>query len=114
MLACLRIQEEDSPAHDEVRKFAILPAELATLSEWLAAHGVTHVAMAGTSHAWKPIYRVLQHAFTVLLVDPSCVTDVQNIRRVAPLLAYGLEPSRVIPATPLQKSPHRRRRNGSL
>jgi Putative Ig domain len=110
VLACLRIQEDDSPAHDEIRTFATLPAELATLSDWLAAHGVTHVAMAGTSHAWKPIYRLLQQAFTVLLIEPGRVTDVQNIGRVASLLAYGLERGRAIHPTPLQEPSRRLRR----
>jgi Putative Ig domain len=110
VLACLRIQEDNSPAHDEVRTFAILPAELATLSDWLAAHGVTHVAIAGTSYAWKPVHGILQQAFTVLLINPSRVRDVQDIRRIASLMAYGLEPGRALHPTPLQEPSRRRRR----
>jgi hypothetical protein len=111
VLACLRIQDTDGPAHDEVRTFAILPAELVTLSDWLAAHGVTHVAIESTNHAWKPIYHILRQTFTVLLIDAGRVTDVKDIGRIASLLAYGLEPCRVIPPTPLQEpSPRHRRR----
>lgn len=68
VLACVRIQDADGPAHDEVRTFAILPAELVTLSDWLAAHGVTHVAVESTKQASQPLLRALQQAFTVLQI----------------------------------------------
>ena len=64
-LACVRTQDADGPAQDEVRTYAILPAELAMLSDWLAAHGVTHVAVESTKHAWQSIHHALQHAFIV-------------------------------------------------
>ncbi|MGH8066475.1 MAG: hypothetical protein ACRERE_14810 [Candidatus Entotheonellia bacterium] len=111
VLACLRVQNADSPAHEEVRTFPILVAELATLSDWLAAHGVTHVALEATDHAWKPIYQTLQKSFTVLRIAADRVTDVKDLSRIASLLAYGLEPCRVIPPTVLQEPlPHNRRK----
>jgi len=52
VLAWLRIQDANSPAHEEMRTCAILLAELATLSDWLAAHEVTHVAIESPKHVW--------------------------------------------------------------
>jgi predicted nucleic acid-binding protein len=74
VLVCLRLQEAESPAHEEVRTFAILAEELGRLSDWLASHGVTHVAIGGTNYTWAPIQQRLQEAFTVLLIDTSGVT----------------------------------------
>jgi hypothetical protein len=110
VLACLRLQEAESPAHEEVRTFAILAEELGRLSDWLASHGVTHVAIGGTNHAWGPIQQRLQEAFTVLLIDTSGVTDGRDLGRIAALLAYGLEPSRRVSPTPPQEPPPHRRR----
>jgi len=105
--ACLRIQDAEGPVHEEVRTFAILAPELSTLiddrgllSDWLTAHGVTHVAIEGPDHAWKPILPILQRGFTVLRIEAGRVTDVKDLGRIASLLAYGLEPCRVIPPTP--------------
>jgi hypothetical protein len=105
VLACLRLQDAENPAHEEVRTFAILPAELARLEAWLTAQGVTHVAMEGTTQAWKPIYLELRLAFTILLIDAGRITDVADLGRIASLLAYGMEPCRVITTTPLQEPP---------
>jgi hypothetical protein len=93
----MRIQDADGPARHEVRTYAILPAELATLSDWLAAHEVTHVAIDSPKHAWQPIYRALQHAFTVLQIEAGRVTDDKDIGWIASLLAHGLESCHVVP-----------------
>ena len=110
VFACLRIQEMEGPAYEEVRSFAVRPEELATLSDWLSTHGVTYVGMESTDRAWKPIYQALQKACTVLLLDARRVTDVKDLGRIASLLAYGLEPCRVAPPMSGQESTPRSRR----
>jgi hypothetical protein len=110
VLACVRIQDAGGPAHDEVQTYAILPAELAMLSDWLAAHGVTHVAIESAKHAEQPIHRALQHNFTLLQIEAGRVTDDKDIGRIASLLAYGLEPCHVVPPTSLEESPPHSRR----
>ena len=67
------------------------------LHDWLAAHGVTHVAMESTGVFWKPVYYVLEASFTVLLVNaahikqvPGRKTDVSDCAWIAQLLEHGL------------------------
>jgi len=59
--------------------------DLLALRDWLAAHGVTRVAMESTGVYWKAVYYLLEDAFTVLLVNaqhmknvPGRKTDVRN------------------------------------
>jgi hypothetical protein len=109
VVACLRLQEIDGQAHKEVRTFGREVSDVVVLSNWLAGHAVTHVAIKHSAGAWKPLYQALQQAFTVLLIDPTHVTDVKDIQRIADLLAYGLVQGQVI--TPrLFKASHTSRR----
>lgn len=110
VLAHIRIQDTDSPAHNELRSFSRLPADWATLSNWLADHGITHVVVEGTSRAWHAVYPKLQQDFTVLVIEAGRLTDVKNIGRIASLFAYGLEPCRLMPPTVLQEPSSRRSR----
>jgi hypothetical protein len=43
--------------------------DLLTLRDWLQAYGVTHVALESTGVYWKPVYYVLEDAFTLLLIN---------------------------------------------
>ena len=97
VLACVRIQDEGGPAHDEVRTFAMQPAELAMLSDWLAAHDVTHVAIDSPKPSRQTLFHALQPAFTALEIEAGRVADDGDIGRIASLLAYGLETYRVVP-----------------
>ena len=51
-------------------------AELLARRDWLAAHGVTQVAMESTGVYWKPVYYLLEEGFTVLLVNAAHVKAV--------------------------------------
>ena len=42
--------------------------DLPDMAAWLAAEGVTHVAIESTELFWKPIFNILEGRFTVLLV----------------------------------------------
>ena len=48
------------------------------LSNWMAAQGVTHVAMESTGVYWKPIYNLLEDAFSVWLVNPAHLKHVEG------------------------------------
>jgi transposase len=71
--------------------------DLLELLDWLAAMGCTHVAMESTGVYWKPIYNLLEGAFTPLLVNarhikavPGRKTDVKDCEWIAELLRHGL------------------------
>lgn len=113
LVACLRLADPLGPSHKEVRKFGVLPSDLAALSEWLAAQKVTHVAIESSGRSWKPIGHALQPTFTVLLINVASTTDVskpmtgKDIEWVADLLAWGLVPSNEMPPSPHRELPRR-------
>jgi transposase len=42
----------------------------ARVRDWLESHGVTHVAVESTGVLWKPVFYLLEEAFTCQLVNP--------------------------------------------
>ena len=66
---------------------------LLALADWLAAHGVTHVAMEATGVYWKPVDNIVEDHFELLVVNaqhlkavPGRKTDVLDaLRRLWPL-----------------------------
>jgi transposase len=87
------------------RRFGTTTGELLALADWLASHGVTHVAMESTGVYWKPVYHLLEGRFQLLLVNaqhikrvPGRKTDVKDAEWIAQLLQHGLlSPSFVPP-----------------
>ena len=53
-----------------------MTAELLALADWLAEHGVTHVAMESTGVYWKPVFNLLEGRFEVLLVNAQHIKQV--------------------------------------
>jgi len=53
-----------------------MTADLLVLRDWLTAHGVTHIALESTGVYWKPVYYVLEEAFTCLLVNGAHMHNV--------------------------------------
>lgn len=97
VVACVRRVTAGARVQKEVRTFATMTGALLELSDWLAAAGVTHVAMESTGVYWKPIYNLLEGRFTVLLVNahhlkqvPGRKTDVKDCEWLAQLLQHGL------------------------
>jgi transposase len=95
--------------HEETQTFGTMTADLLVLREWLQAHGVTHVAMESTGVYWRPIYYVLEDAFTLLLINmqhlkhvPGRKTDVQDSAWLAQLLECGLLQSSLVPPAPIR------------
>jgi transposase len=93
----------DDP-HREIRTFGTMTRDLLALSDWLTAHGVTHVVLESTGVYWKPIYNLLEGSFTLLLVNaqhvkqvPGRKTDVRDSEWLAELLRHGLLKGSFVP-----------------
>ncbi len=97
VVACVVVPGSAGKAAKEIRSFGTMTDDLLKLSDWLAAHQVTHVAMESTGAYWKPIYNLLEGQFEVLLVNaqhiknvPGRKTDVKDSEWIADLLRHGL------------------------
>ena len=108
--ACVRVPGPNGKRQQEVRTFGTTAAELLTLRDWLQAHAVTHVAIESTGVYWKPVFYVLEDAFTVLLVNaahikqvPGRKTDVQDCIWIAQLLEHGLLRGSFVPPAPIRE-----------
>ena len=108
--ACVRVPGRGGHREQHVQTFGTTVAELLRLREWLEAHGVTDVAMESTGVYWKPIYYVLEEAFTCLLVNaahikqvPGRKTDVQDCVWIAQLLEHGLLRASFVPPVPIRE-----------
>src|SRR5215203_3220315 len=105
--ACLIVPGMGSAPQKEIRTFGTMTEDLLELSDWLAAAGCTHVAMESTGVYWKPIYNLLEEAFTPLLVNaryiktiPGRKTDVKDCEWIADLLGHGLLRGSFVPERP--------------
>lgn len=76
VVACVRIME-GGKVHREVRSFASTTAALFELSEWLAEHRTTHVAMEATGVYWKPVWNILDDGdFELILANAAHIKNV--------------------------------------
>src|SRR3954469_10129805 len=104
IVACVRLAEAGRVVRF-IETFATTTTELERLSEWLAGHGVTCIAMEATGVYWKPVWAVLVGDFELVLANahhvkavPGRKTDVNDATWLADLLAHGLiRPSFVPP-----------------
>jgi transposase len=108
--ACVRVPGSKGTREQHVRTFGTMAAELVALREWLKTHGVTHVAMESTGVYWKPVWYVLEEAFTCLLVNaahvkqvPGRKTDVLDCAWIAQLLEHGLLRGSFVPPAPIRE-----------
>ena len=76
---------------------ALLADRASRLSDWLTAHGCTHVAMESTGEYWKPVWHVLEASVELVLANtmhvrniPGRKSDVNDATWLADLLAHGL------------------------
>ena len=107
---CVRVAGPDGARQQHIRTFATMTADLLALRDWLTTHRVTHVAMESTGVYWKPVYYVLEDAFTCLLVNaahmhnvPGRKTDVQDCVWIAQLLECGLLRGSFVPPAPIRE-----------
>ena len=102
---CVRLHGKGGKVSEEVHRFGTTSEELLTLHDWLTTQQVTHVAMAATGVYWKPVYYVLEGAFSLMLVNPADIkrmpgrkTEVSDCAWLAQLLDNGMvKPSFVPP-----------------
>ena len=99
VMACVRRWGEGGRREQEVREFRTWTSTLRELRRWLAAEGVSQVAMEATGVYWRPVWSALEAlvGVEVLLVNPQHVknvpgrkTDVADACWLAQLLECGL------------------------
>ena len=75
--ACVRVPGEGSRGRRQlVREFKATVRGLLALRDWLAEHGVTHVAMEATGVYWRPVWHILEGEFELLLCNAQHVKNV--------------------------------------
>jgi transposase len=109
VVACARVVTGSSVTHHR-RTFGTTTAELVALSDWLTAHGCTHIAMESTGVYWKPIWQVLEGRFELVLANarhiraiPGRKSDVNDATWIADLLGHGLIRGSFVPPAPVQE-----------
>src|ERR687886_2119821 len=107
VVACVLVTPERGAPTKAVRTFGTLADDVLALGDWLAEHGVTHVALERTSVYWQPLWNLLEDRFTLLLVNaqhvhqvPGRKTDVRDCEWIADLLCHGLLRASFVPARP--------------
>jgi len=108
--ACVRRLADDGQVSSETRLFGSMTRQILALADWLAAEGVSHVAMESTGIYWKPIWNLLEGRFHLLLCNageikqvPGRKTDVKDCQWLAQLLQYGLLKASFVPSRPLRE-----------
>ena len=121
VVACVAHLGPDGVTREQVRSFGTMTRDLLALADWLAAAGVTHVAMESTGVYWKPIWNLLEDRFTVWLVNarhiknvPGRKTDVKDCQWIAQLLQHGLLKPSFVPERPQRELRDLTRQRGQL
>jgi transposase len=108
VVACLIVPGDGGRPRKQVRTFETLTDDLLKLSDWLAEHGATHVAMESTGAYWKPVWNLLGgRESQLLLVNaahikavPGRKTDVRDCEWIADLPHHGLLRGSFVPERP--------------
>ena len=77
VVACVRSPGTGRTRRSETREFETFLGDLERLRDWLAAEGVSHVAMEATGVYWKPVWFALEELDVELLLVNS-----RNMRMV--------------------------------
>ncbi len=108
VVACVRLTVRTKASH-EVRRFSTATRDLLELADWLAAQGITHVAMEATGIYWKPIWHILEGRFELVLANaahirnvPGRKSDVNDAVWISDLLAHGLIRASFVPPAQIQ------------
>jgi transposase len=104
VVACRVTPGPTSTPRKEIRSFGTTTAAIADLRRWLAAGGVTHVAMEATGVYWRPLFNLREEEFALVLVNahhikqvPGRKTDVKDCEWIADLLRHGLVRASFVP-----------------
>ena len=108
VVACARVIVRTKVTH-EVRRFSTATRDLLEMADWLAAQGITHVAMEATGVYWKPIWHILEGRFELILANaahirnvPGRKSDVNDAVWISDLLAHGLIRASFVPPAQIQ------------
>ena len=109
--ACMRLPDDAGDRRQVRRTFKTFSADLAALADWLAAEGVTEVAMEATGVFWKPVWAALEGRVpTIKLVNarhvrmvPGRKTDVADAAWLAQLCEAGLLRGSFVPPAPIRR-----------
>lgn len=107
--ACVRVPGADGERVEQVEQFSTTVRGLLVLRDWLAAHGVTQVAMEATGVYWRPVWHVLEDEFELTLVNARHVkqvlgrkTDVKDAAWLCQLAESGLLKASFVPPKPIR------------
>ena len=107
VVACVTHTDGRGRGQNVLRTFATDTPALLALVDWLTQEGVTHAAMEATGSYWKPVYNLLEDAFTTWVINPAHYknvpghkTDVKDAQWIADLLRHGLVRPSFIPDRP--------------
>ena len=64
IVACLRQTTSQGKVTEKVQTFGTATRDLLALSDWLQGADVTHVAMESTGVLWKPVFNILEEAWS--------------------------------------------------
>ena len=110
VVATIRIPGDTGSRRVMTETFGTMTDDLLALREWLQAFGVTDVALESTGVYWKPVYYVLEGAFTLLLINmqelkrvPGRKTDVKDSEWLGQLLECGLLRPSFVPPPPIRE-----------
>ena len=110
VVATVRVPDDQGGRRSVTETFGTMTADLLALRDWLQAYGVTHVALESTGVYWKPVYYVLEGAFTLLLINmqelkrvPGRKTDVKDSEWLGQLLECGLLKASFVPPPPIRE-----------
>lgn len=103
VVACVR-KIRGREVFRETRTFGADTKSLIELFDWLAAEQVTHAVMESTGVYWKPVWRVLEGGFELVLANATAVknvpgrkSDVNDAQWLADLMAHGLVRGSLVP-----------------
>jgi len=101
--ACVRVPGPDG-RQPHLAQFATTVQGLLALRDWLAAHGVTHVAMEATGVYWQPVWHILEEDFELTLCNarhvkqvPGRKTDISDAQWLCQLMEAGLLRASFVP-----------------
>jgi transposase len=110
VVACVLAGPPGRKPRKEVRTFGTMTRDLEALRGWLAAEGVTHVAMESTGVYWKPVYAILEGHFELIVGNahhiksvPGRKTDVRDAEWIGDLLRHGLIKPSFVPRPELRE-----------
>jgi transposase len=110
VVVCARVPGDDGKTQRLIETFGTTVPDLLALGDWLAGRRVTDIAMESTGVYWKPVYYLLEDAFSVMVVNaahikhvPGRKTDTIDAAWIALLLSRGLLRGSFVPPVPIRE-----------